>query len=386
MSQSVQIAGVGMCPFLPLGASDSVAALAGMAIRQALDDARIDYDLVDQVFSANVSGAVGCSEQVLAQIGLTGVPVFSLADGCTAASSALQLAHHSVLSGEAECALALGFEWMPTTVSHRAFFGLDERAAQTWDGLGQPDACLAHFARREHPAALFAAQTSWLLTRMDVAQASFERVLGQAQNNAANNPLAVLNRCVALDGWRARYLCPPACGAAAVLLCTPGFLARYGARGGVAIMACVRGSDMASEQAGCVLDVLGRAATRRVAQRAYEQAGLGADEIEAVELHDQSVGDFMVYSAALGLCREECIDGFVREQRNSRGIAVDVCASGGLLGRGHAPGATGLAQITELVWQLRGTAFSRHANGVRTALAHNAALGRSVSVTILQRT
>ncbi|MCY1409533.1 acetyl-CoA C-acyltransferase [compost metagenome] len=387
MSQSVLIAGVGMSAFVPLGAGDSVAALAGRAIRQALDDARIDYDLVDQVFSACVSSAVGCTEQVLAQIGLTGVPVFSLADGCTAASSALQLARHSVLSGQAECALALGFECMPSNVTHRAFFGLDDSAPQAWDGLGQPDACQAHFARREHPAALFAAQTSWLLTRMGVAQSSFEQVLSQARNKAMLNPMAVLNRCTALDGWRARYLCPPASGAAAVLLCTPGFLARYGARGGVAVRACVRGSDLASEQeSGCVLDVLGRATTRRVAQLAYEHAGIGADEIEAVELHDQSVGDFMVYSAALGLCREEGIDGFVRERRNSRGTPVDVCASGGLLGRGHAPGATGLAQITELVWQLRGTAPSRHDNEVRTALAHNTALGRSVSVTILQRT
>ncbi|HCS46182.1 MAG TPA: acetyl-CoA acetyltransferase [Pseudomonas sp.] len=387
MSQRVLIAGVGMTPFVPLGAGESTAVLAGRAIRLALDDARIDYDLVDQVFAACVSGAVGCSEEALAETGLTGIPVFTVRDGCVAATSAFQLARHSVLCGEAECALVLGFESMPANVSNRAFFGLDDLAPQAWGSLEHSDAALAFLARRQQPAALFAAQTSWLLTRMGVAQSSFEQVLSQARTQASVNPLAVLNHGAALDGWLAPYLCPPACGAAAVLLCSPAFLARYGARGGVAVLSSVRGSDTASEQeSGCVLDVLGRAATRRVAQQAYELAGLGADEIEVVELHDQSVGDFMVYSAALGLCEEDQIDTFVRERRNVRGAQVAICASGGLLGRGHAPGATGLAQIAELVWQLRGTATHRQRQGARTALQHSAALGRAVAVTILQRT
>lgn len=387
MSQRVLIAGVGMTPFVPLGAGESTAALAGRAIRQALDDARIDYDLVDQVFAACVTGAVGCTERALAETGLTGIPVFTVRDGCAAASSAFQLARHSVLSGEAECALVLGFESMPANVSNRAFFGLDDLTPQAWNGLEQVDASLAFLARRQHPAALFAAQTSWLLTRMGVAQASFEDVLSRARAHASSNPLAVLNHGAALDGWLAPYLSPPACGAAAVLLCSPAFLARYGARGGVAVLSSVRGSDTACEQeSGNVLDVLGRAATRRVAQQAYEQAGLGPDEIEVVELHDQSVGDFMVCSAALGFCEEYQIDTFVRERRNARGARIAVCASGGLLGRGHAPGATGLAQIAELVWQLRGTAASGQHTSARTALQHSAALGRAVSVTILQRT
>ena len=387
MSQRVLIAGVGMTPFVPLSARDSAASLAGRAIRSALEDARIDFDLVDQVFSSCVYSEAGSAEQVLAQVGLTGIPIFSISDGCVSATSAFQLACNSVQSGEVECALALGFERMPVGISNRAFFGLDEIPAQEWDSLGYGNTPLAFLERRQHPAALFAAQTSWLLTRMGVAESSFERVMSQAKVQARCNPFAVMNSSSDRDGWLAPYLCPPACGSAAVLLCTPAFIARYGARGGVAVLASVRGSDTASEQeSGNVLDVLGRAATRRVAQQAYEHAGLGADEIEVVELHDQSVGDFMVYSAALGLCEEDQIDTFVRERRNGRGAQVAVCPSGGLLGRGHAPGATGLAQIAELVCQLRGTAPAGQFMGARTALQHSAALGRSVSVTILQRT
>ncbi|MNO82088.1 lipid-transfer protein [compost metagenome] len=387
MSQRVLVAGVGMAPFVPLSARDSAASLAGRAIRSVLEDARIDFDLVDQVFCSCVHNEAGSAEQVLAQIGLTGIPIFSISDGCVSASSAFQLARNSVLSGEVECALALGFERMPVGISNRAFFGLDEMSVQDWGSADYASRPTAFLERRQHPAALFAAQTSWLLTRMAIAESSFERVISHARAQARCNPFAVTNRSSDRDDWLAPYLCPPACGAAAVLLCTPAFIARYGARGGIAVLASVRGSDTACEQESAnVLDVLGRAATRRVAQQAYERAGLGADEIEVVELHDQSVGDFMVCSAALGLCEEDQIDTFVHERRNARGAQIAVCPSGGLLGRGHAPGATGLAQIAELVWQLRGTAPAGQLNGARTALQHSAALGRSVSVTILQRT
>lgn len=387
MAEGVLIAGVGMTPFVPLGTRDSGSVLAERAVRAALEDARIDFDLVDQVFSACVQGEAGSGEQALAPIGLSGIAVFNVGDGCASASDALLMARSSVLSGEAECALALGFESMPVGISYRGFFGLGEYPGEEWDSLSRSSDPQAFLARRQHPAALYAAQTNWLLTRMGVCETSFERVLSQARLQAQLNPYAVLSRALDRDGWLAPYLSPPACGAAAALVCSPGFAQRYGVRGGVAILASARGSDMASElESASVLDVLGRAATRRVSQQAYEQAGIGADEIDLVELHDQSVGDFMVFSSALGFCQEDEIDGFVRQNRNARGAPLAVCPSGGLLGRGHAPGATGLAQIAELVWQLRGEAGARQVAGARTALQHSAALGRAVSVTILQST
>lgn len=387
MVESVLIAGVGMTPFVPLSARDSAVALAGRAVRAALDDARIDFDLVDQVFTSCVHSEAGRGEQVLAPVGLIGIPIFNFSDGCASGSSALQMARTAVLCGEAECALVLGVDCMPAGVTNRGFFGLNEYPNEEWENLLHRSDPQALLLRRQHPAALFAAQTNWLLTRMAVLESSFEQVLSHARSQARLNPYAVLNHSSYLDGWRAPYLSPPACGAAAVLLCSRKFVARYGTRGSVEVLASVRGSDTASElESATVLDVLGRAATYRVAQKAYEQAGIGPDEIEVVELHDQSVGDFMVNSAALGLCLEEDLDRFVSQTLGVHGRPVAICPSGGLLGRGHAPGATGLAQIAELVWQLRGEAQGRQVIGARTALQHSSALGRSVSVTVLQRT
>lgn len=387
MTDKVLIAGVGMAPFLPLGGCDNHAALAGQAISSALDDARIDYDLVDQVFTSCVHGDAAIGEQMLSRIGYSGVPTFSLSDGCASASSAFQLARHSVLCGEAECVLVVGVECMPARISNREFFGLKDPARDEFGQDGQARDSIAFVERRQHPAVLFAAQTSWLLTRMGIAESSFERVLDRARTQAGINPYAVLHRVPDRDGWLPPYLCPPACGAAAVLICSSAFALRFGARADVSVLASARGSDCTSEQeSGCVLDVLGRATTRRVAQHAYQQAGLGPEDIDVVELHDQSVGDFMVNSAALGFCREEEIDRFVQLGHLLKGQMNAVCPSGGLLGRGHAPGATGLAQLVELVWQLRGTAKGRQIAGARTALQHSAALGRAVSVTLLQRT
>jgi acetyl-CoA acetyltransferase len=387
MSERVLIAGVGMVSFLPLGGCDSHAALAGQAVRSTLDDARIDYDLVDQVFTSCVQGDVGTGAEMLSRIGYSGIPIFSLSDGCASASSAFQLARNSILCGEAECVLVVGVECMPAQISNREFFGLKDPARDLFKDDGQARDSSVLLERRLHPAALFAAQTSWLLTRMGITERSFDDVLGRARALAAVNPNALLNRVKDRDGWLPPYLCPPACGAAAVLLCSPAFALRFGARTDVSVLASARGSDCMSEQeSGCVLDVLGRATTRRVAQHAYQQAGLGPEDIDVVELHDQSVGDFMVNSAALGFCREEEIDHFVQLGHRLKGQMNAVNPSGGLLGRGHAPGATGLAQLVELVWQLRGEAKGRQITGARTALQHSTALGRSVSVTLLQRT
>src|SRR5690349_7740183 len=117
MSVKVLIAGAAMLPFLPLGGADSHAALAGQAIRGRLADARIDYELVDQVFTSCVHAEAGSAEHMLWQIGYSGVPIFSLGDGCASASSALQLARNSLLCGQAECVLLVGVECMPAGIS-----------------------------------------------------------------------------------------------------------------------------------------------------------------------------------------------------------------------------------------------------------------------------
>ncbi|WP_271407958.1 thiolase C-terminal domain-containing protein [Pseudomonas sp. Q1-7] len=381
MPERVLIAGVGVTPFAPLTVRRPLPELAGQAVRMALENARIDCDLVDQVFLSSVNASIGASEQLLMQIGLTGIPMFCMRDGGVSASTAVHLARNSILAGEAEAILVLGFEGMQAGLSKRALFGLDDVVDQDRRDPNVPGDPLAMIAQRDHPAALYAAQMSWLQTHLGVTPACFERVLERARAQARLNPVA-LAHSPERDGWLPPYLCPPACGAAALLLCSESFAGRYGSRGGVAILGSARASETLSElAAGNLLDVLGRAATRRAAAQAYAQARIGAEDLDVVELHDQSVGDFLMFSAALGLCGEEGMGAFAFRRETKPAV----CPSGGLLGCGLVPGASTLAQLAELVRQLRGEAGARQVRGARIGLQHSAAIGRSVTVAILQR-
>ena len=118
---------------------------------------------------------------------------------------------------------------------------------------------------------------------------------------------------------------------------------------------------------------------------AYESAGVGPDDIDVIELHDCFTSNEIITYTALGLCDMADAEQFVLEGQNTYGGKVVVNPSGGLLAKGHPLGATGLAQITELVWQLRGDAGERQVAGARTALQHNGGLGSAGFVHIFQR-
>lgn len=380
MPQQVLVAGVGMAPFAPLGGDAS--ALAIEAVRSAFADAAIDFDLVDQAYVASVHGSAASNEQVLLPFGLSGLPLFNVRDGCVSGHAAVHLARQSLLAGEVECVLVLGYDAMPVGVSSRVFFDLGEPTAAPATEL---TGMAAQLARRQHPAELFAAQTGQLLTGLGIEARGLEQVVAQAKAKARLNPYALFNRSPEIDSWLAPYLCAPASGAAAVILCTVGFAKRFGLRADVACLASLRGGDAEDDLAsGSALDVLGRSATRRLATQVYEMAGIDPADIDVVELHDQSVGDYLISSAALGFLRADQLQAFAIGTQ----VGVDaraICPSGGLLGRGHAPGASGVAQMVELVWQLRGQAGARQLAGARTALQHGSSLGRAVSLSVLQR-
>ena len=125
--------------------------------------------------------------------------------------------------------------------------------------------------------------------------------------------------------------------------------------------------------------------TKAAAQQVYEAAGIGPEDLQVVELHDCfTVNELLIYEA-LGLCPEGEAEKFIWDGDNTYGGEVVTNPSGGLLSKGHPLGATGLAQCTELVWQLRGTADKRQVAGARMALQHNLGLGGTCVVTLYRR-
>lgn len=131
-------------------------------------------------------------------------------------------------------------------------------------------------------------------------------------------------------------------------------------------------------------EVVGFSMTRDAARQVYEQGGVGPQDLDVVELHDCFAQNELITYEALGLCPLGGAERFVVEGDNTYGGAVVTNPSGGLLSKGHPLGATGLAQCTELVQQLRGTAGQRQVPKARLALQHNLGLGGACVVTLYE--
>jgi len=180
--------------------------------------------------------------------------------------------------------------------------------------------------------------------------------------------------------------CPPTCGAAAAILCSEAFAARHGLNRSVRIRAQAMTTDSpASFAAQDMREVVGYSMAQAAAQQVYEAAGIGPKDVDVIELHDCFAQNELITYEALGLCPRGGAEQFVCDGDNTYGGAVVTNPSGGLLSKGHPLGATGLAQCTELVEQLRGTAGARQVEGAKIALQHNLGLGGACVVTVYER-
>jgi acetyl-CoA acetyltransferase len=180
--------------------------------------------------------------------------------------------------------------------------------------------------------------------------------------------------------------CPPTCGAAAAIVCSADFAKRHGLRSDVRILAQAMTTDRSvTFDARDMREVVGFSMAQAAARQVFEAAGVGPQDIDVVELHDCFAQNELLSYEALGLCPQGGAEKFVVEGDNTYGGKVVTNPSGGLLSKGHPLGATGLAQCTELVQQLRGVADKRQVAGARLALQHNLGLGGACVVTLYER-
>ena len=131
-----------------------------------------------------------------------------------------------------------------------------------------------------------------------------------------------------------------------------------------------------------MIKVVGYDMAKAAAKKLYEQTGVGPQDVDVVELHDCFTANELLTYEALGLCPEGGAEKFIWDGDNTYGGKFVTNPSGGLLSKGHPLGATGLAQCTELVWQLRGQADQRQVDGAKVALQHNLGLGGAAVVTV----
>ncbi|MES2531738.1 MAG: lipid-transfer protein [Pseudomonadota bacterium] len=393
MSNQVYVTGVGMVPFAKPGKHPSYHQMAAQATNAALADAGIGYAQVQQAYVGYVYGDSTAGQRALYEVGMTGIPIVNVNNNCSTGSTALFLARQAVASGAADCVLALGFEHMNPGALGAVF----KDRPSPFDRFDEATESLVGHA--EIPLALryFGGAGLAHMQQYGTQMSTFAKIRAKASRHAANNPVALFRTPVTEEevmaspvmwpGVMTRLMaCPPTCGAAAAIVCSEAFAQRHGLDRSVRIAAQAMTTDGPETfGAGDMREVVGFSMAKAAARQVYEAAGIGPKDIDVVELHDCFAHNELISYEALGLCPEGGAEQFVCDGDNTYGGAFVTNPSGGLLSKGHPLGATGLAQCTELVQQLRGTADKRQVEGARLALQHNLGLGGACVVTLYER-
>ena len=390
MTRNVFVAGVGMIPFKKPGTSDPYDVMGAGAVRDALADAGIDYADVQQAYAGYVYGDSTCGQKALYHVGMTGIPVINVNNNCATGSSALFLARQAVQSGAVDCALAVGFEFMqPGALSSK----WSDRAPALERALSLVNELVD---RTDLPSAIrqFSGAGRAHMEKYGTKLETFAKIRAKASQHAARNLLAVFRTVVTpeevlaspmiWEGVLTRLMaCPPTCGAAAAIVVSEEFARKHGLRTNVLIAGQSLTTDLPSTyDSRDMIRVVGFDMTRSGAKLAYEQAGVGPEDIDVIELHDCFAQNELLTYEGLGLCGEGEAEKLVNDGDNTYGGKWVVNPSGGLLSKGHPLGATGLAQCYELTHQLRGTADQRQVEGAKVALAHNLGLGGACVTTV----
>lgn len=364
----VVIAGVGMHPFGRFPQL-SLKDLAREAAIRALLDAGVGPRDVQLVYSSNaMAGMLQGQEMVrgqtvLREIGIEGVPVVNVENACAGGSTAFAQAVLAIRAGAADVVLALGFEKMFVADRTRTLDALESAAdLDVVRGLGIQFTAIYGMRLRLRLA-------DGSITRQDLADVSVK-----SHANGARNPYAQYREPVSAEQvLAARCIADPLTllmcssisdGSAAVVLARRGALPET-ARPSVRVLAAQSGSGFTLDPDG------GPSASALCAQRAYAEAGLGPHDVDVAEVHDAMAPAELLYVEQLGFCPPGEGGAFVRSGATALDGALPVNPSGGLTSRGHPVGATGLAQLAELTWQLRGEAGERQAGRPRIALAQN---------------
>jgi acetyl-CoA acetyltransferase len=357
--RDVYVAGVGMTAFGKFKETP-VEAMGQSAVRAALRDSGLTRQDIDAAYCGSVMQGLLVGQRILKDVGLSGVPVFNHENACSSGSSALSQAWLSVAAGLCDAVLVVGAEKLSGLGGGPLPIDTDDPEIE--QGVTMP--------------AIYAMRTRAYLEKYG---GSVEQVAGVTVKNrrhAADNPYAqyrdpvtvdeVLGSRLIADPITLLQMCPNADGAAAAILCAEDGL-KDAARAKVRILASVVTSGKFEQG---YRDMTTPDISIRASTSAYEMAGCKPQDIDVVEVHDAAAIAEVLYYEALGLCSSGDGLAFLDSGATAIGGQVPVNPSGGLLCRGHPLGATGLAQVAELTWQLRGEAEDRQVAGARTALAH----------------
>jgi acetyl-CoA acetyltransferase len=377
--REVYVLGVGLHPFGRFGDKD-VIEIGREAVVNALNDAGLRWQEVGAAYCGTVFAGPMAGNKVLARVGLTGVPIMNVENACASGGSAMRAAAQAIAGGFCDVALAFGVEKMP-----KGFIA------------GNPDDWFAVSGLAVNPQ-YFALKARWHMANFGTSDRQLVQVSVKNHRNGALNPHAMYRKEMSFeeiaaspmvnDPLRLLMLCAPNEGAAAVLL-TTGEIARQHTTKPIKVAAAVLDSPLYGTAEVPHISVSARVeaptVTMTAARQAYEEAGIGPEDLDLVELQDTDSASEIIYTEELGLCARGEGGKLLDEGATEINGRIPVNVSGGLLSKGEPLGASALAQVAEVVFHLREEAGPRQVKGARVGLTHVYGAFGNCAVSVLQR-
>jgi acetyl-CoA acetyltransferase len=367
-------------------------ALGREALLAALADAGVDKEAVDAAFVGNaMAGLITGQECIRGQVvlrsaGMGAIPVVNVENACASASTALHQANAMVAAGVYDVVLALGVEKLYHPDKKRSFAAIGsavdtEQMAEIMAQLkanaaaqGAQQASSGAGEKRSMFMDFYAASARRHMEKYGTTARQFAGVAAKNAYHGSLNPKAQFQQALTVDEVLAepmiaepltRPMCSPiGDGAAAAVIVSEAKARELGLTTPVYLDACVlrSGWDHGPDEEG---------ATERCVREAYEKAGVGPADLDVIECHDASAPAELMYYEEFDLCKPGEGGQLIDSGATKLGGRIPVNPSGGLLRKGHPVGATGLAQLTELVEQLRGQSGKRQVEGARVGMAQN---------------
>ena len=396
--QQVVVLGVGMHRFGKTGdavvGNKSVTELCRSAVDAALKDAGVSWRQIQAVSAASsrFSGGKGWGlngNDVVEDLGNTGIPVYNLSAGCAAGGNAFNIGYSLVAGGLHDIVLVVGGEVMPKGMiqtSGVADHNDPEYLRQRCVGMPGPAFWAALARRRMH--------------EHGTTEEQFAKVTVKARKNAVGNPYARFRSEVSLeqvlaspfvsDPLRLFEICPVSNGAAAVVICSAATARRFTAQPvtvAASTVATIGFDDtLPRSLAGPASSGHGYHTEAKAAVlRAFEQSGIGPRELSFTELQDNTCYYELAFPEEWGLCDAGEAESLLEAGQTTPTGRMPINPSGGFVSFGEATTAMGVFQIAELTWQLRGQAGARQVPGARVGLAQTNGLGGNATAAILKR-
>jgi acetyl-CoA acyltransferase len=399
MANDIWILGINMTKFGKHPDKDTVD-LAAEAAMGALQDGGVTMKDMGVLAAGNLMGAAaGLGQQLQKQIGQTGIPVYNVANACATGATALRTAIMAVKAGETDMGLAVGVEKLAGAGLLSG--GSRKEEGNEWTPRGRYGAVAPVDGRigTETMPGVFAQVGMEYLHDHPYDGEPFElfaRISEKNHSHSTLNPLAAYQKKMSLEEImndvmiafpNTRPMCSANCdGAAAAVVVSDErlkSLSKEQQKRAVKVRASIITSDPWQEACQILPDV--NTLTRMAAEQAYEQAGVGPEDLDLVELHDCFATAELVHYDNLGLCKPGDAVSLFESGATWRDGKMPVNVSGGLESKGHPIAATGIANVWEIATHLRGEAGDRQIEGAKIGLAHVIGLGSACGVHILEK-